>query len=155
MYLKDVIKMKKRIDLIKTIYIILTIIALLTCQILRVYKYVDMLECSKVIIVFGFIGLLLYILEKIMYKKIDKYDILMYLLIIFGIISTIFSVDINTSLWGFNNRNEGLFVIITYYIIFLLMHTIKDTKCKKVIIVTILLYGVCNSLYAIVQYFRV
>ena len=52
------------------------------------------------------------------YYKFRIVDLFIFLLIIFAIISTLFSLDIKTSLIGVSGRNEGLIMIITYYTFF-------------------------------------
>lgn len=148
--------MKHRIDLIKTVYIILTIIMLFTCQVLRFYRFIDVYTCSIAILVAGAIGLITYIIDKIInVKKIDIYDILIIILVIFGIISTIYAINQKVALFGTDNRNEGLLVLITYYIIFLVTKSINNKKYKNIIINAILIYGLLHTLYGICQYFRI
>ena len=72
------------------------------------------------------------------YYKFRIVDLFVFLLIIFAIISTLFSVNIKTSLIGVSGRNEGLIMIITYYTLFILNSLIKNDKYKKIIIITFL-----------------
>lgn len=148
--------MKKLFDLIKTIYFLLAILSIFICQVLRTYKYLKMYDTSIIIIVIGVLGILLYIFDKFLNsKRLDKYDVLIFLLIIFGIISTIFAVNVKTSIFGFYNRREGLLVIITYYILFLVSKSIKNMKYKDIILKAIIIYGLLHSVYGICQYFKI
>ena len=64
---------------------------------------------------------IIYILNLIINKKeIDYLDIIIYFLIALSIVSTIFAVDKHLSIYGEYKRNEGLFSVIAYYLIFLL-----------------------------------
>ena len=51
------------------------------------------------------------------YYKITYTDILMYILAILGIISTIFAVEVKTSIWGEVIRYEGLLALFYYYLL--------------------------------------
>lgn len=84
-------------------------------------------------------------------KKITYIDILIYLLIILGIISTIYAVDVHTSLYGEFGRNEGLFSLLSYYFIFLNLKNMTNEKYKKILIKTIIILGIFSLIYGILQ----
>ena len=84
--------------------------------------------------------------------KITKYDIFIYLLIIIGIIVTINAVDVQTSIWGAYNRNEGLLSLISYYLLFLNCKTL-DKKDIKIIINTLFIVGIFQFVYSLLQVF--
>lgn len=147
--------MNNMIQRLKIKYIVFTIIMLLVCQILSFFRLITPIYGSYILIFLGGIGLILYLFDKIKNKKkIDIYDILIILLSIFGIISTIFAINVKVSLLGFNTRCEGLLAILFYYILFLISRTISNNKYKNIIINFILLYGLLHSIYGILQYFN-
>lgn len=84
--------------------------------------------------------------------KINKYDILIYGLILFGIIATINAHDVETSLWGAYTRNEGLIIIICYYLLFLNSRELEP-KDVKVVLNCVFFAGITQSIYSILQVF--
>ena len=71
------------------------------------------------------IFIVLYIINLI-YKKITYVDIITYILIILALISTVFAQNINISIFGETNRNEGLLTILNYYFVFLNVKNIDN-----------------------------
>ena len=65
--------------------------------------------------------------------RINKYDILMYILIALGIIVTINAVDVETSIWGAYLRDEGLLSILSYYLLFLNARDFTKLEIKKIV----------------------
>lgn len=86
-------------------------------------------------------------------KKIIKpnyFDYIIYVLIFAGIISSIFAMNYNTSIFGYTKRYEGFIAILSYYLIFLNSRLINwDDKYKLLNILIII--GLFQSLYAILQ----
>lgn len=85
------------------------------------------------------------------YYKIDYMDILIHILSILGIISTIFAVDIKTSIWGEVIRYEGLLALFYYYFLFLNVKNIRNEKYKKKIIKVLIITAVVQFIYSILQ----
>ncbi len=104
---------------------------------------ITIIDHEKVLLILSLISLpyIIYnfIKKKITFDKIDKI-----LLIIFTglIISFIFSLNQDISLWGRNNRGEGLVAIISYYIIYYLSRLIPN---KKPVIITFIIIGLVQS----------
>ena len=95
---------------------------------------------------------ILYILDLIFNKKKITYiDILMYLLIILGIISTICALDVNKSIYGEVERNEGLLSLLSYYFILLNLKNMSNEKYKNIIIKTIVILGIVQIVYSFFQ----
>lgn len=84
-------------------------------------------------------------------NKINFFDIIMYILIIAGIISTIKAVDINTSIYGEIYRNEGLLSLLSYYLIFLNVKNLKTEKLKKNLVKIYMILAIIQTSYAILQ----
>lgn len=100
------------------------------------------------------IPFLIYIYIKNLIKtkrKLDIYDYLFYILIIAGIIATLFSIDKNISLFGKGYRHEGLFTVLSYYLLFITWK-VEGTKddIKRIINVFVFM-AVINSIYALFQ----
>lgn len=84
--------------------------------------------------------------------KINSAHICGILIIILGCISTIFAVNRQVSLFGLPERNEGLFTII-YYFSFMYLSCFVDCEYKKKIILFMLILGITQCIYAILQIF--
>ena len=94
------------------------------------------------------IFIILYVLN---YKKITYVDIITYILIILALISTVFAQDINISIFGETNRNEGLLTILNYYFVFLNVKNISNKKYKQKIINLFFILGIIQVVYAFLQ----
>ena len=95
---------------------------------------------------------ILYILDIIFNKKKISYiDILLYLLIILGAISTIFAVNTRTAKYGELTRNEGLLSLLSYYLILLNLKNMSNEKYKDIIIKTLGVIGIIQIIYGILQ----
>lgn len=98
--------------------------------------------------------LILYIYGIIIKKfRINYFDYIFYILILYAIISTIFAVNIKLSIFGEFHRNEGLLSILSYYFIFLCTKNINNEKYKNNIIKAILVVGIFQVIYSILQVF--
>lgn len=84
--------------------------------------------------------------------KINKYDIIVYILLYFNFISTVFSIDRNMAIFG-NVRGNGYLTLITYALIFLNLIKIKDKKKIKFLIITIISIGLINVIYSCLELF--
>ena len=85
-------------------------------------------------------------------SRIGKYDIFIYVLILLGILTSIFAVDTFTSIWGSYSRNSGLLAIISFYVLFL---NSKSMSSKQVNITTNCLFvvGIFQFVYSLLQVF--
>lgn len=84
--------------------------------------------------------------------KINKYDIFIYFLFLMGVLTTISSVDVHTSIWGAYLRNEGLITISTYYLMFLNAKSLSKREIKWVLN-TLIFVGVIQFIYSFLQVF--
>ena len=148
--LKDKLDIAK-IELISVLAIVLILTIVSVGSILVVYNYLKLKQFSYFLIAMTPIELLLYIINKIKNPKINKKEILIFLLYIFTTLSLIGSNSIRTSIWGFMNRYEGLLVCYSYYSTALLASTIKDDYYKKMIIGFIITIGLINIVYGLLQ----
>ena len=103
----------------------------------------DLLQFEIIFGILNIINLFFIILTIInKYYKFSILDIFMIFLTIFAIISTIFSINPKVSLIGADVRNEGLIMILSYYILFTSLSIIKNDKYKKRIILVFLLSSI-------------
>lgn len=91
------------------------------------------------------------ICKKGYYKKNIVY-LFIALIILFGIISTIYAVNQEVSIFGYTQRREGLLTIIYYFSLMFLSSFVKG-KNKKAIILFILITGIINCIYGIFECF--
>lgn len=144
-------KLKKVFSL--TTYIIINLIYILVGAILVKYKIINQLYYSYGYILFAIINIILFIILLVRRKyKRNIIDIFLLLIIIFGIISTIFTHSTNTALFGTYGRNEGLFAIC-YYISLLFISGFVKKEDRKLIIYSILVLGIIHCIYGFCQAF--
>lgn len=84
-------------------------------------------------------------------RKLDIYDYLLYILIIVGIISTIFSIDKNLAIFGKNLRHEGLLSIVSYYLLFINWKINGTKEDIKKYIKLLVIIAIINSIYSLLQ----
>lgn len=84
-------------------------------------------------------------------RKLDLYDYLFFILVVIGIIVTIFSMDKSISIFGKDYRHEGFLSILGYYLLFInwKVNGNKDDIIKYIKLFIII--GIINSIYAILQ----
>ena len=70
-----------------------------------------------------------------------------------GVVSMLDSYDINVGFYGYPQRGEGLLAIIFYCCIFITAASIKREKALKAVVNGIILAGLVNSLFAMIQIF--
>lgn len=122
-----------------------------TCNKLHIYNVIN-INHAQILWWTLPVLVILYVLDMILHeRKVTFIDILMYLLIILGILSTIFAVDMKTSIYGEHARDEGLLSLLSYYFIFLNVKNISNKKYKTIIINTIIILGLVNLTYGILQ----
>lgn len=146
-------KLKITSDYIVTVFMIILLNYILISDVLILYKEYKLLEFSCILKNFFVVGVILYVINKILHKiKFDIYDFIIFILIVLGIISTIYAVNIDVALNGFVGRYEGLFQILLYYILFLNCKNISTVKCKKILVYLIIVIGVIQAIYGILQF---
>jgi len=138
-------------EIISFSLVIITLVVMLICSFSVSYNKFNLRDYSFILIGIGIIALINYIITKIKNLKFNKYEIFIFILILFALLSLINAIDIETALFGLPNRNEGLFVILTYYLLFLNSLNIKKVKYIKIIIYSILFIGLINVIYGLFQ----
>ena len=99
-------------------------------------------------VVFSIILLIIKIKRK--EYKFKIYDLLIILISLFGLISTIFAIKPNVSLYGFKGRYEGFYSILYYLSLLFLSSFVKNSDKKKIIYV-IIGTGIIEVIYALLQ----
>lgn len=140
-----------------TVYLIINVIWVFLGMFLYCYTnrflYLDLSISYILMLIINF-----FIIVGLLFKKIikfDKIDVFLSLLVIFGLISTVFAHNFNIALYGFRDRYEGFFQLLYYYSLMFLSTNIFKQENKKNIIKFILAFGLFNTLACILQMFDV
>ena len=146
--------MKKIKELLLPIYIILNILYILIGSYLFTIKTINIKTFSHGYIVLLVLNLIIIFLLFFTRKKhkitIQIHDLLLLLIIMFGLIATVLAVVPKISLFGEYGRYEGLFSIC-YYMTLVFISSFIQAKHKKLIIYFILFSGLIQLIYATFQ----
>ena len=145
------LKREKFSSLLQSIYIIISLLIVIIFSFLITYKKASLLNLSYASLILAIIGLIVFLINKIKNFKFNRYELLIFGLIFFSIISTIFSINKESALLGTINRNEGLYAYLFYYFLALNALNVKKGIFKKIIIWEILLIGLTNINYGLLQ----
>jgi len=145
-FFKKNIKMK-----VLVLYIIINLLYIFIASFLvttKAFTYIKMAKGYVPLLVINVIVAIIICIKK--YYKKNITHLFLALIIIFGIISTIFAIKPEVALWGIGGRYEGLFTIL-YYFSLMFLSSFVSKKYRKVIIWTILVGGAIQCIYAICQ----
>lgn len=149
-------KFNKGFEHYLSIYLIINVLWLSIGVVLYNYFRFSYRDFSVSLIFLMIINFLIIVYLKFFKKyKFEKIDIFLGLLILFGIIATIFAKDINISLYGYWKRYEGFFQLLYYYSLMFLATNVFDNVYKKSIIKFILCFGVINVFICFLQVYDV
>ena len=146
----------KKILKISTICIIILIPLLkvlsMYLESLNIIENYDSINPAIILYVLSSVLFVLYIIEiKKSKRKLDKYDYIFYILVLAGIISTIFSINKNIAIFGKEYRHEGLLSILSYYLLFIDWKVQGNKEDVKQILKLIVIIGIINSIYSLFQ----
>lgn len=153
------IKLDKLIDKINYYMVYVMILCppvffFLTDFLPRICRFKLPFEPNEIFYILLPIQIVIYIYFLVRRKiKISVFDLLILLLIMFGIISTIYAINRNVSIHGSIYRREGLIQFVSYYFFFL------NSRClnKKEIIIKIfnslIIVGLLQTVYSFLQVF--
>lgn len=151
--------MNKRMNLFNRVilgYMVLLFTYLFICGVLQTYLVIDYTFIANGFILMGIVGTLVYFLYKAYIdKRIRIQDVFVIMLFLFTIISYYNAYDRRIALLGFIAGREGLFVILSYYIVFLVSSVFKDMRYIKYVIWIVSIYGVLNVFYGILQTYEI
>lgn len=85
--------------------------------------------------------------------RIDIFDLLGYLLILFAIVSALLAPDFKLALWGSIYRYEGLIQICAYYVLFLNSRFINTKELIVKVINSLIIIGLLQFIYSFLQVF--
>lgn len=141
---------EKTLEFLNFILVIMLLIVMFVSSLLLTFsRSFTLKDYSFCLIIIGIIGLITYIVGKIKNFKFTKFEIVIFILMAFSILSLFTAININDALFGKVNRREGLFVVLTYYILALNCMSIKNRKYIKIIFISICLYAFMNILYGL------
>ena len=144
--------MKNKIsELLSFLFIVFFLILMSNLVIKSYYAEISLANYSKYIYICGGVGLLLYIYSKIKNFKFNKYEIIVFVMIILSFLSLLNAIDITTAIFGKYNRYEGLLVWLSYYIFLLNAMNIKKKVYLYIIVLLFLMYMVSNTFYGLYQ----
>ena len=142
---------KKTIEFLSFVYIALFLVLMINFVIKTFYGGMSLKNYSQYIYISGELGLLLYISSKIKNFKFNKYEIIIFIMILLSCLSLISAINIHTAIFGNLNRYEGLLVWLSYYIFILNAMYIKNKKYICIIILLISTYVLTNVIYGLYQ----
>lgn len=74
-------------------------------------------------------------------------------MLLWSVVSMIFSYDFNVSFYGFPQRGEGIMALIYYFSFFITAASIKRSKSVSVLITGVIGIGLLNSIWSLIQIF--
>lgn len=120
----------------------------------------ELFEFNKMLVVYAIAILMaacwssLCILEKKFLWKKTPFDLPIAIFVGSQILSTVFSINIHTSLFGYYSRfNGGLFSVLSYVFLFYMFVLFVEKKHLRPHIVALLTGGVLSALYALPEHF--
>lgn len=120
-------------------------------SILYSYFAIDMDIIANILIILGIISLIIYLYFSFKVKKFKIWNIIILLIFFFLYLSYYFAFDKYVALRGFYGGREGLFVIFSYYLLFLLATMFKKSKERSFFLVLITVLGIFNVIYGALQ----
>lgn len=146
---------KNTLDKIINFYIIFTLLTLFINSIFYTYELINCDILSTILIIIGIAGLLIYIVYRIKFKINRIWDFLVVIIVFFLYLSYYFAFDKRVALWGYISGREGLLVIISYYIIFLVASLVSNNSLKDLIIKILSLFGLVQVFYTFLQIYDI
>lgn len=148
--------MKKDIlDKIIGVYFIVLVITLNLLGLLSTYDFLYSDFISNTLVCFGIFALILYVIYRIINKSTRYWDLIILIMSFLGYLSYYYAFDRKVALRGFLLGREGLFVIYSYYVIFLLSSVLKNKKMKDNILKTFTICGIMQVIYGLLQVFGI
>ena len=123
-------------------------------------QYLDFFSYWKAqwVVVLTAIALIFYVIlykqKKLPFKNLKQYYIPLAIYALFVIISTIFSIDTQTALWGFVDMYQGMFVLLSYVAItFLTINFVNSERDVTLFLKAFTIIMIIEGLIGITQYF--
>lgn len=107
------------------------------------------------IVLFLFLTILIGVFfNKNVQFEFGKYEYILIGLLALATLSTLSSLDKESSFWGWSGRNEGFVMLLAYYVSFYVARFIKNSKCRNIVVNWFIFVGILHSAYSIMQYFQ-
>lgn len=146
----------------KTVYIGLMTFTFILPLITIITYFADEWNCMiwqwATVLASGLFSFICSVVHKIIFGKnirLRAVDCLLIILMILGIISTIFSKNVFNSFFGREYREEGLIILISYFAMFWAATLIENQVYKRNIILMFFVRGTVEAIIAILQVFNV
>jgi len=153
--IKKIFNIKEMVKILISLCLISMVLYLSIGTVDIIVNFKSYLDFSTVLYKFGNILFILYLIYKLVNKEFFKLkDIIIILLGLFAYFSYKYAIDPNVALNGLYGRNEGLYVILAYYIIFL-SSSCLDKKYQKIVIIFLLITGFFQVFVGSLQFFKV
>ena len=144
--------MKNKImELLSFLFLVFFIVLMSNSVIKSFYNSLSLETYSKYIYISGAVGLLIYFASKIKNFKFNKYEIMIFMMMILSCLSLINAIDINVAIFGRVTRYEGLLVWLSYDVFLLNAINIKNKTYLHIIVSLILMYMLSNTIYGLYQ----
>lgn len=148
--------MKKDIlDKVIGVYFVILVITLNLLGFLSTYDFLYSDFISITLVCFGIFALILYVIYRVINKSTRYWDLIILIMSFLGYLSYYYAFDKKVALRGFLLGREGLFVIYSYYVIFLLSSVLKNKKLKDGILNTFTICGIIQVIYGLLQVFEI
>ncbi len=134
-----------------SLFFIILLVGLYFSSIIFSYFVIKMDLVAMFVIIMGIIALILYLFNSIRLKTFKVWNILVFFIILGLYLSYSNAFDQYVALRGYNGGREGIFVIISYYMFFLLSTTIESKEIKNKIITIFTICGIFNVIYGFMQ----
>lgn len=124
-------------------------------KILQMYGILETYDSiNPAVILYAIVPFLIFIYVydiKVNKRKLDIYDYLLFILILTGLISVMFSINKYIAIFGKYYRHEGFLSILSYYFIFINWKNYGTKEDIRKFIKLIVIIGIINSIYALFQ----
>lgn len=148
-------KINKKILYLTTvlIFFVIPIISTLNLYFINIiHKKVYILSHPEFILYMSMVILFyIYIYDIKTNKKVDKFDLLVFVNICIGFIVCLCAINKTTSIYGNIYRHDGYLTFVTYNLLFITWKRLGQDKDKKRIINIIIILALVNSIYALFQ----
>ena len=140
----------RKLNILNYVWLIIVLSYIPISGLFILYGKMPLKVYAEVFYILNIVSLILCVLNYVAKKKLNSVDLVVLLLIILADVATICSNYRDKSLWGQPGRYEGMFMLITYYVLYILS-TFVEKHDKKKIVACILGFGVMQVGVGILQ----
>lgn len=143
----------RKLNILNYVWLIIVLSYIPISGLFILYGKMPLKVYANIFYILNIVSLILCVLNYVAKKKLNSVDLVVLLLIILADVATICSNYRDKSLWGQPGRYEGMFMLITYYVLYILS-TFVEKNDKKKIVACILVFGVMQVGVGILQQFN-